>query len=347
MNLLPLRLILGRECVWYGKQRTPEAVEHKDGKRTVNIGPQRIRGKMRPEQIGNSLSAEERHTSELIGAINHRLEQLLPHECATPKTLREAMAYSLLAPGKRLRPLLTILTSTHLGRRDLVALDAACAIEMVHAASLILDDLPAMDDASVRRGKPTVHRAFGEHIAILSSVALLNHAFSILATHAHVPAETRTDLVRVVTAAIGTEGLIGGQVLDLNLRSNPTGDGEIGKINGLKTAALFSAATETGALIAGVNGETLKTVQQFALELGSAFQIADDLLDDPTYAGMTGKDTGKDFNKPTIPSTLGSADARRLLHTHLDAARRCLDATGSTDKRLASILDLGFAQFLS
>jgi geranylgeranyl diphosphate synthase, type II len=298
-------------------------------------------------QIESTLSAEERHTSELVDAINHRLEQLLPHENATPRTLRDAMAFSLLAPGKRLRPLLTILTSMHFGRRDLVALDAACAIEMVHTASLILDDLPAMDDALIRRGKPTVHRVFGEDIAILSSVALLNHAFGILATHAHVPAETRTELLRVVTAAIGTEGLIGGQVLDLKLRSNPTSDDEIGKINGLKTAALFSAATEAGALIAGVKGEMMQTVQQFALELGCAFQIADDLLDDPTYAGTTGKDTGKDLNKPTILSTRGKDDTRKLLHTHLDAARRCLDRTGSADTRLASILDRGFAQFLS
>lgn len=257
------------------------------------------------------------------------------------------MAFSLLAPGKRLRPLLTILTSMHFGRCDLVALDAACAIEMVHTASLILDDLPAMDDALIRRGKPTVHRAFGEDIAILSSVALLNHAFGILATHAHVEAETRTELVRVVTAAIGTEGLIGGQVLDLKLRSNSTGDDELGRINGLKTAALFGAAAEAGALVAGAKAEMLQIVRQFALELGSAFQIADDLLDDPAYAGTTGKDTGKDLNKPTIPSARGNENARRLLHTHLEAALECLERTGSADRRLEAILHRGFARFLS
>jgi geranylgeranyl diphosphate synthase type II len=311
----------------------------------VTIGPQHIQGKLPAWQNGDPLP-EDQDTADLVDAINHRLGQLLPHENATPRSLRDAMAFSLLAPGKRLRPLLTILTSMHFGGRDLIALDAACAIEMVHTASLILDDLPAMDDGLVRRGKPTVHRAFGEDIAILSSVALLNHAFGILATHAHVPAETRAELVRVVTTAIGTEGLIGGQVLDLKLRSNQTSADELGRINGLKTAALFSAAAEAGALVAGVKAEMLQVVQQFALELGSAFQIADDLLDDPSYAGTTGKDTGKDRNKPTILSARGKDDARQLLHTHLDAARRSLERTGSADRRLATILDRGFAQFL-
>jgi geranylgeranyl pyrophosphate synthase len=150
----------------------------------------------------------------------------------------------------------------------------------------------------------------------------------------------------VVTAAIGTEGLIGGQVLDLKLRSNQTSADELGRINGLKTAALFGAAAEAGALVAGVEAEMLQIVQTFALELGSAFQIADDLLDDPAYAGTTGKDTGKDRNKPTILSARGKDDTRLLLHSHLEAARRSLERTGSADRRLATILDRGFAQFL-
>jgi geranylgeranyl diphosphate synthase type II len=312
----------------------------------VKIGPQQIQGKLPAWKNGNPIP-EDQDTADLVDAINHRLGQLLPDEDTTPRSLREAMAFSLLAPGKRLRPLLTILTSMHFGGRDLIALDAACAIEMVHTASLILDDLPAMDDGLIRRGKPTAHRAFGEDIAILSSVALLNHAFGILATHAHVPAETRTELVRVVTAAIGTEGLIGGQVLDLKLRSKQTSADDLGKINGLKTAALFSAAAEAGAIVAGVKAEMLQIVQKFALELGSAFQIADDLLDDPTYAETTGKDTGKDRNKPTILSARGKDDAQLLLHTHLEAARRSLERTGSSDRRLAAIIDRGFARFLS
>lgn len=292
-------------------------------------------------------SAQALDTSELIDAVNHRLAHLLPAENAAPRSLLEAMSFSLLAPGKRLRPLLTILTSMHFGRCDLVALDAACAIEMVHTASLILDDLPAMDDALERRGRPTSHRAFGEDIAILSSVALLNHAFGILSAHPHVPAETRTELVRLVTAAIGPQGLIGGQILDLKLRSSPSSDDELSKINGLKTAALFGAAAEAGALIAGAKGDMLQLAQQFALELGFAFQIADDLLDDPAYAGTTGKDTGKDHNKPTILSTRGKDDARRQLQAHLDTARRCLERTGSPDRRLAALLRQGFAQFVS
>jgi len=298
-------------------------------------------------EIGASLSQEQWTPPQLVDEINERLEQLLPRKDVTPRSLREAMSYSLLAPGKRMRPLLTILTSMHFGCRDLVALDAACAIEMMHTASLILDDLPAMDDALMRRGRPTAHRKFGEDIAILAGVGLLNHGFGVLATYPGLSADTRVELLRLVTAAVGTEGLIGGQVLDLKLRDDPADEDAIGKINRLKTAALFSAATEAGAVIAGVGGHMLKTVQEFALELGSAFQIADDLLDDPAFEGRTGKDTGKDLNKPTILSTLGKDEARKLLHSHLDAARQCLDRTDSADTRLASILDRGFARFLN
>lgn len=257
------------------------------------------------------------------------------------------MAYNLLAPGKRLRPLLTLLTSFHFGRRDLAALDVACAIEMVHAASLVMDDLPAMDNAAYRRGQPTLHLKFGEDIAILSSVALLNQAFEILAGCSDLSADLRLELIRLVTSAIGPNGLIGGQTMDLNLRTSPSRDDDLVKVNNLKTAALFVAAAEAGARVAGVKGSNLNLVRQFALELGAAFQIADDLMDDPSFAGRTGKDTGKDANKPTMLSRNGLEDTRSKLRDHLHAARKCLDQTGSHDRRLRDLIDDGFSNFLS
>lgn len=310
-------------------------------------GKQPETGESIGDLAGFASTAEQWTIPHLRALVDSRLADLIPRKDVAPQMLHAAMAYNLLAPGKRLRPLLTMLISLHFGRRDLVALDVACAIEMVHTASLVMDDLPAMDDAMFRRGQPTAHREFGEDIAILAGVALLNQAFVLLATSAELSAEIRIDLVRLIASAVGSDGLIGGQVMDLRLRSGTTDDGELRKLNEMKTAALFTAAAEAGARLAGIKGDMLDTVRQFALELGTAFQIADDLLDDPVYAGQTGKDTGKDVNKPTILSKVGKADARRMLDLHLVAARQCLDRMGSDDQRLASLLDQGFFQFRS
>lgn len=279
--------------------------------------------------------------------VNHRLEKLITKMAAEPANLRDAMAYNLLAPGKRLRPLLTLLASFHFGRKDLAALDVACAIEMVHAASLVMDDLPAMDNATTRRGQPTLHLKFGEDIAILSSVALLNQAYELLASATDLTLEVRLDLIRLITSAVGPHGLIGGQTMDLNLRSTKTHDDDLAKVNDLKTAALFAAAAEAGARVAGAKRHNLELVRKFALELGAAFQIADDLLDDHTYAGLTGKDTGQDANKPTLLSRNGFEDTRSKLRTHIGMAKTYLDQTGSHDRRLRALIDDGFANFLS
>lgn len=308
-----------------------------------HIQPDRARGLRADLQS----TVEEWSLMHFRGMIDHRLEKLMLKAGSNPVNLHRAMTYSLLTPGKRLRPLLTVLTSLHFGRRDLAALDVACAIEMVHAASLSMDDLPSMDNATVRRGQPTLHLAFGDDTAILASVALLNQAFETIVACKDLPSELRLDLMRLLTSAIGINGLIGGQAMDLNLRSGTTRDEELIKVNKLKTAALFAAAAEAGARIAGVKGKRLDLVRQFALELGAAFQIADDLLDDHAYAGKTGKDTGKDANKPTLLSRNGIDDTRHKLRSHLTAALTCLDQTGSHDQRLRSLIDDGFSNFLS
>jgi geranylgeranyl diphosphate synthase type II len=254
-----------------------------------------------------------------------------------------AMGYSLLGPGKRIRPLLTMLTSRHCGRRDLAALDTACAIEMVHAASLVMDDLPAMDNARLRRGQPTAHLAHGEDIAILSGIALLNLAYGVLATTAGVTPEVRIALVQLVVGAVGSDGLVGGQVMDLMLRDGSTADHQLVKLNELKTASLLVAAAEAGAIIAGASPAVVAQIRDFALDLGAAFQIADDLLDDPAYARQTGKDTGKDAGKPTLPSRLGREEAKRLLQRHLSSARGHLAKSGTADSPLVSLIDHCFS----
>lgn len=279
--------------------------------------------------------------------INDRLNALLPHVDSELPMLRAGMSYNLLAPGKRLRPLLTLLTAQNFGYHVTSALDVACSIEMIHAASLILDDLPAMDNAVVRRGQQTTHRKFGEDIAILSGVGLLNLAFSVLAANKTLSADIRIELIRLLTGAVGFEGLIGGQVMDLHLRSASTDDHQLSRVNAQKTAVLFTAAAEAGAVLAGVKDNQLSLVREFASELGAGFQIADDFLDDIAYSGQTGKDTGKDMDKPTIVSKIGKSDASKMMHHHLDAAREHLYRLGGNTQSLTALIDYGFSRFRS
>ena len=182
-------------------------------------------------------------------AIERRLDVLTPGEPATAK-LADAMRYSLLAPAKRARALLTLLTATHCGGDTDHALDAACAVEMVHASSLILDDLPAMDDATLRRGKPTCHRAYGEATAVLAAIALMNRSYGVVATDERLPPASRTRIVASLAQSIGTDGLCGGQEGDLHGTAS-TGVAAVDWIHARKTGALFAAAAEIGAIAAG------------------------------------------------------------------------------------------------
>lgn len=305
---------------------------------------QHPRSKAEPDPVPSAAPAGEVWTvAHLQTLIDRRLRLLIPSGQLAPQVLHTAMGYSLLGPGKRVRPLLTMLTSFHCGRRDLAALDTACAIEMVHAASLVMDDLPAMDNARLRRGQPSAHLAYGEDIAILSGIALLNSAYGVLATTADVAPEVRLSLVRLTVEAVGSEGLVGGQVMDLMLRDASVADHQLSKLNELKTAALLVAAAEAGAVVAGASDSVRAQVRRFAFELGAAFQIADDLLDDPAYVRQTGKDTGKDAGKPTLLSRLGREEAKGLLQRHLASARDHLAESGTADSPLVSLVDHCFS----
>lgn len=279
--------------------------------------------------------------------IDRRLRILLPGAQIPPRSLHSAMAYSLLAPGKRIRPSLTVLTAFHFGSRDLSALDCACAIEMIHAASLIMDDLPSMDDAQLRRGQPTAHRQFGEDMAILSGIALLNRAYGVIASADGLLAATRVELMRILSDAVGSNGLVGGQVVDLRERWGEMDRRDLEKLNQLKTGALFVASVEAGAVIADAPAEMRETVRRFAADLGMAFQIADDLIDDASFAGKTGKDTGKDHGKATLISVLGKADARVILLGHLDSAGAALRRMSNPTSHLVTFAGAIFAQLRS
>ena len=249
------------------------------------------------------------------GLVDRRLPDLLPPPSARPEPVHQAMHYALTGAGKRVRPVLTLAVADLCGGRSEPVLDLACAVEMVHACSLVLDDLPSMDDAALRRGRPTVHRVFGESVALLAALALLNRAYALVAEAAHRLAlrrYTAEDVVHHLAAAIGSDGLIGGQALDLLSRPEEMDLGVLEYIHSHKTGALFMAAGELGAMAADARRRDLEAIARFAKNLGLAFQISDDLLDVLGTPEETGKDTGKDADRVTFVKLLGVAGAQAL-----------------------------------
>jgi geranylgeranyl diphosphate synthase, type II len=228
-----------------------------------------------PALYGNGMHLELRALRE---TVDRRLSSLIvTGRAANP--LDEALSYSLLSPGKRLRPLLTILAAWEFGPRDLRALDAGCAIEMVHTASLVLDDLPAMDDAVLRRGQPAVHVRFGEDVALLTVVSLLSRAYAVLGEAPGLPPHTRAELVAILSQAIGSEGLSRGQLLDLR-GAGAAGKAHPSEVDHFKTGVLFVGAVEMAAAILELRDERLTRLRRYALHLGQAFQSMDDLADE-------------------------------------------------------------------
>jgi len=275
-------------------------------------------------------------------SIDARLSALVPAMDAPPRRLNDAIRYSLLAPGKRIRPLLALATAGHFGADPGTALDAGCAIEMVHTASLILDDLPCMDDALERRGQHTNHRVHGEDIAILAAVALMSRAFGVLGAMEHGDPALRLALVGQLELAIGPQGLVAGQTRDLYERTLSDGLDKIAQINFEKTGVLFVLAVESGARLAGVNDHRLAHLRDFARHLGLAFQTLDDLLDQSGSAAAAGKDVGKDGMRATMASLEGPAAARALVHRHLQQALAAADACGCGQGRLHAFVDQVF-----
>lgn len=264
----------------------------------------------------------------LRAQVDRRLAELIPSPDCEPRRLSEAAHYALLAPGKRFRPLLTLLAAEAFGAPVGRALDVACAMEMVHAASLVLDDLPSMDDARLRRGRPTTHRVYGEAEAILASVGLLTQAFSVIAAAQELPAEHRSALVVSLADAVGFAGLVAGQGLDLAERSRPRTLAEIDALNHQKTGVLMMAAAEAGARIGGASPEARREVGEFARRIGLAFQIRDDLIDAEEGGEHVGKDVGKDAGMTTLVSALGERGASASMESHLEAAEAALRRAG-------------------
>ena len=255
--------------------------------------------------------------------VDRHLPALLPAASARPERVHAAMLYALTGPGKRVRPVLTLAVAEMLGCRREAVLELACAVEMVHACSLVLDDLPSMDDARLRRGRATVHLEFGEDVALLAAFALLNRAFALVAEAGQrlsLSRYTAADLAHHLAAAVGTGGLIGGQALDLEGRGEALDLERLEYIHSHKTGALFTAAAELGAMAADAKRRDLELMTRYAKNLGLAFQITDDLLDVTGDPQQIGKDVAKDEAKVTFVKLLGVDGARALAAELLDFA---------------------------
>ena len=278
-------------------------------------------------------------------AVDAALERLLPPPAAWPARLHEAMRYAVFGGGKRLRPILVRAACRAAGGDVALATEPACALELIHTYSLVHDDLPALDDDTLRRGRPTVHVAYDEALAILVGDALLTGGFALLASYpaGTAQARTRAEACRLVAAAIGSLGMVGGQVEDLEATGAGADAERLERIHGAKTGALIGAAVELGALIAGAGDERRRAFRDFGLRLGLLFQIADDILDVTGTAESLGKSPGKDAaaGKLTYPAVHGLAAARGHLAARAEALAAEADAIEGEDgifKRLVEFV---------
>jgi geranylgeranyl diphosphate synthase type II len=290
--------------------------------------------------------------------VDEALEQWLPKPPVCPPIVADAMRYSVFAGGKRLRPVLAIAAAQAVDAdATALALPAACAIEMIHTYSLIHDDLPAMDNDTLRRGRPTLHTVYGDGIAILAGDGLHAEAFTLLAREPVTAGSTRDDgphiaerklrVAALVGKAAGAAGMVGGQAVDLQAAGQVPGfrveldQSGLRAMHARKTGALIRAAAASGAIMAGAPDEVVEALDRYATDVGLAFQIVDDILDVEGDAASLGKSAGKDAagNKPTYPRLFGLEESRRLAAGCLDRAHDALRETMLLDTHLPAIAD--------
>ena len=270
--------------------------------------------------------------------VEATLASALPTAAMPPARLHAAMRHATLDGGKRMRPLLVYATGIAFGA-DEAMLDApAAAVELIHAYSLVHDDLPAMDDDALRRGKPTVHVAFDEATAILAGDALQSLAFELLAT-SPLPAEARVAMLHELSVAAGARGMCGGQALDIDATGNPIDIDALQRLHALKTGALLRASVRLGAIAADIEVDTLQRLDMFADALGLAFQIRDDLLDIEGDSATLGKTAGKDIAqaKATFPALIGIDASRARLHALAATMHDALAPFGARADMLAAL----------
>jgi len=288
------------------------------------------------------------YVKEKNAAIEQGLSDSVP--MMYPERLHESMRYSLLAGGKRIRPCLCIAACEMVGGTQEMAMPTACALEMIHTLSLIHDDLPSMDNDDFRRGKPTNHKVYGEEMAILAGDALLSHSFEHIGRETKgVPAERVLRVICDVGKCVGSEGLVGGQVVDIMsegaaVRGEEVTVETLQYIHAHKTGALLEVSVTAGAILAGAPEEDVERLGRYAQKIGLAFQVVDDILDCTQTSEQLGKTAGKDeaVGKATYPSLVGLEESRRIADELIADAKALLDVY---DPKLAAPL-VGLAEYI-
>jgi len=266
--------------------------------------------------------------------------QSLAARTGAPKPLAEPLRRSLGSAGKRVRGILVIAAGESVGAKPEKLLDAAAAMEMIHTSSLILDDLPSMDDAMLRRGAPTLHREFGEDLAILSAVALLNHAYGLITKNYATtnPRQwTMAQVIKRVVDAVGWDGTIAGEAVDLHSEGSNLDFDTLEFIHSRKTGALFVAAAAVGGMLANISPAPLARIEVFAKNLGLAFQITDDVLDVVGTPEVLGKDVGKDEQRLTFVKLAGVEGAKKLSGELVDTSLEAIANLGAPAKPLRDL----------
>jgi len=274
-------------------------------------------------------------------AVDAQLERLLPAETVKPASIHEAMRYSVFAGGKRIRPILCMETARIFETEASFALFPGCAIEFIHTYSLIHDDLPALDNDDLRRGKPTCHKKFGEATAILAGDALLTLAFETIAA-TPVSSERCLSMVKEIASAAGTvNGMVGGQVADLEAEGQKVGPQALEYIHKSKTAALIRASITSGALSAGAPADDVARLRRFGEAIGWAFQVTDDILDVEESSAALGKTAGKDVaqQKATYPAVFGLGRSHQIANDLATKAIVELEPYGARAERLRTIAE--------
>jgi geranylgeranyl diphosphate synthase type II len=279
------------------------------------------------------------YLNERKAMVERALEAHLDRCEGAPATLREAMHYSLMAGGKRLRPILALAACEAVGAKPEEAIDAACAVEFVHTYSLIHDDLPAMDDDDFRRGRPTSHKKFGEAVAILAGDALCAEAFRVAAQNRKGREDRVADVVFELARASGAVGMVGGQVIDIEATGKKISVDELETLHRAKTGELLLVAVRAGARMGGADAAAMARLDAYGRALGLAFQIVDDVLDITADLQTLGKDPGSDreAGKTTFVDLLGVDGARARAKTVMDEGLRALEPFGARAEALRAL----------
>ncbi|MBM4258224.1 MAG: polyprenyl synthetase family protein [Deltaproteobacteria bacterium] len=275
--------------------------------------------------------------------VDRALDKLLPAGKAVPRTLDKSMRYSLFSGGKRVRPILALASGEAVGAPPSRVLPFACALEMIHSYSLVHDDLPAMDDDDLRRGKPTNHVVFGEGIAVLAGDGLLTEAFRVMAEAALRPGQDRTAALRAVqevALGAGAGGMVGGQVADIEAENKKPTKALVEYIHSRKTAALLRASVRAGALVGGATARQFAQLDRYGTAIGLAFQVADDILDIEGGTAKTGKREGRDaeLHKVTYPAAVGMAKAKARARELMTEALAAVQPLGERAEPLRQIV---------